>query len=314
LDKDSLTINNLKIGDPVKAGQVIARIGRMYNSSMLHFETYRKGTRNKKRFKQGQTPPPELLNPTKYLLFLQQYGLSATGAPKPSGGSVSPSPVTPSEPKFMSTWSKAIEWNRKYGKELGWNKHIYEINEFLLKIVGKSNVSLGEEAFAEAVAEWQRKSGFTGKNVDGVLGPNSWKKMKGQLGLASTTTTTTHSAGIEPKTVAKVQKYGEIIDRVSKQYGLNPNIARGIIAAESDGDPNSGKGKPGYKGLMQASRDDDQLYPETSVKTGVTHYLDFRDKYLGPQITKLGIDKSSIGEEAFMRMVLSSYNAGRSPF
>lgn len=46
-------------------------------------------------------------------------------------------------------------------------------------------MSLGEEAFAEAVAVWQKKNGFTGKQADGIIGPLTWKKMKSQLTLFS---------------------------------------------------------------------------------------------------------------------------------
>jgi murein DD-endopeptidase MepM/ murein hydrolase activator NlpD len=72
--KDSLKANELKRGDSVSAGQVIGFAGRMYASSMLHFEVYRKGTHSNLRWLKGNNVPDTLLNPTKYLLFLQEYG------------------------------------------------------------------------------------------------------------------------------------------------------------------------------------------------------------------------------------------------
>jgi hypothetical protein len=57
----------------VRAGQPIAFVG---STGMLHFETYIKGTRTSHKWlKNAKRPPQQLLNPTKYLLFLQQYGL-----------------------------------------------------------------------------------------------------------------------------------------------------------------------------------------------------------------------------------------------
>lgn len=46
-------------------------------------------------------------------------------------------------------------------------------------------MSLGEEAFAEAVMQWQKKIGFSADQVDGIIGPNTWKKMRTQLGVLS---------------------------------------------------------------------------------------------------------------------------------
>jgi hypothetical protein len=69
---DSLRKHGLKKGMRVKAGQPIAFVS---DTSMLHFETYVKGTtRSYRWFKDARKPPPQLLNPTKYLLFLQQHG------------------------------------------------------------------------------------------------------------------------------------------------------------------------------------------------------------------------------------------------
>ena len=70
----------------VDAGQPIADVS---DTSMLHFETYVKGTTTSHQWwKDEPRPPAELLNPTRYLLFLQEHGLPVSGA--------SPPPAAPS--------------------------------------------------------------------------------------------------------------------------------------------------------------------------------------------------------------------------
>lgn len=77
----------LAVGDRVVAGQPIAKIGLMGAKDMLHIETYIAGTRgnlswNKtkparpKSWERWGGPPPEILDPTRYLL------LAAMGAKK----------------------------------------------------------------------------------------------------------------------------------------------------------------------------------------------------------------------------------------
>lgn len=77
--------------------------------------------------------------------------------------------------------AEAIRLNRYYGEKLGWNNFILQINELLLPYSGVQNVSLGEEAFAQAVTNWQKKQGFSDKDSDGIIGPNTWRLMKSFL-------------------------------------------------------------------------------------------------------------------------------------
>jgi peptidase M23-like protein len=83
---DSLDRNNLRIGMKVQAGQPIAFVG---NTDMLHFETYIKGTTSSQKWwKDKARPPQQLLNPTRYLLFLQEHGLpqqASVSRPAPRG-------------------------------------------------------------------------------------------------------------------------------------------------------------------------------------------------------------------------------------
>jgi hypothetical protein len=62
-------------GSRVEAGRPIARVGKMESgSSMCHFETYTQGTTVNARWMVGTTPPPNLLDPTMYLLYLAANG------------------------------------------------------------------------------------------------------------------------------------------------------------------------------------------------------------------------------------------------
>lgn len=65
----------LRKGDRVKAGDPIARVGKMTKSSMCHFETYTAGTKSNQRWKTGQSRPNGLLDPTKLLLLVAKEGL-----------------------------------------------------------------------------------------------------------------------------------------------------------------------------------------------------------------------------------------------
>ncbi|MDH5325148.1 MAG: peptidoglycan DD-metalloendopeptidase family protein [Gammaproteobacteria bacterium] len=85
---DSLKKTGLTVGSTVRAGQLI---GFVSDTKMLHFETYTKGTQQTYQWWKSKSRPPErVLNPTKYLLFLQEFGLAGIGAstaePLPTDG------------------------------------------------------------------------------------------------------------------------------------------------------------------------------------------------------------------------------------
>lgn len=67
---NGLAQHGLKVGDSVQAGQVISRIGTYPGgSTMLHFETYVKGTRKNYRWC-GSSPPSVFLDPSILLQWL----------------------------------------------------------------------------------------------------------------------------------------------------------------------------------------------------------------------------------------------------
>lgn len=72
---DSWDEMGLREGDRVVKGQAIARVGRYPSGAqMLHFETYRSGTRDNLKWFKDQPPPDELLDPTNYLERAQAGG------------------------------------------------------------------------------------------------------------------------------------------------------------------------------------------------------------------------------------------------
>lgn len=206
---------------------------------------------------------------------------------------------------------EAIRLNRQYASRLGWDKFQIDINELMLPYSGQQNVSLAEDAFAHAVAVWQSQNGLSS---DGIIGPNTWAKLKSQLGTPGNTTASpsvsSTSSSVNSNVVSNITRFNTEIERASNSYSISPNIVRGIIAAESAGNPDSGKGKTGYKGLMQAERTVDQLTPQTSIETGVKKFIAFRDKTLNPWFTRLQIPQPSATDENYLKACLSCYNAG----
>lgn len=116
---------------------------------------------------------------------------------------------------------------------------------------------------------------------------------------------------IEPRVIAAISRYDGIINRVSAEVGVDGKIIRGIIAAESGGNPNSGSQRRynGYKGLMQAGRDPAQYDPETSIRTGARKFVQFR-RSLYTHLGRLGLNLSTVDRETMVRWVATSYNAG----
>ena len=304
----SLSRTNLRVGDRVKAGQTIGFIGA---TNMLHFETYSiDGSSAQPPFrwmKSERNPPPRLLNPTKYLLFLSTNGLGASPGIAIASSSSVPASLSTAPSSF---WEKAIRLNNYYSQSLGWNQHHEKINDLLLPFSGQQNVSLNEEDFAYSVSGWQRQQGFSIKDADGIIGPATWKKMQTILGLNSPAISPSTPSKSSDSIVARILRHTTVIEQYSSSYKINPNTIRGIIAAESGGNPRSGEGGSGYKGLMQAETTADQLDPATSIRTGIKKFIDFRDKTLNPWLTKLGISTPPGNDENYLKACLSCYNAG----
>ena len=111
---------------------------------------------------------------------------------------------------LVKDWSNPIRLNRKYASQLGWNQFQDQINDLLLPFSGQQNISLGEEAFAQALANWQQQQGFSAKDADGILGPNTWRRM--QPLLAGNTTLSNPTPVINPGPALPLNKQnGQLI-------------------------------------------------------------------------------------------------------
>ncbi|MFN8490555.1 MAG: M23 family metallopeptidase [Caldilineaceae bacterium] len=98
---DSLSKNGLHVGMRVAAGQPI---GFVSDTAMLHFETYIKGTTASHQWwKDEKTAPRQLLNPTRYLLFLREHGLPSTQAVGAQPASSQPAATAPKLPAEAAT-------------------------------------------------------------------------------------------------------------------------------------------------------------------------------------------------------------------
>ncbi|HVO72637.1 MAG TPA: S8 family serine peptidase, partial [Ignavibacteriaceae bacterium] len=102
-----------------------------------------------------------------------------------------------SSESFVTDLSKAINLNKYYGEQLGWNQFHDQINELILPFSGMQNVSLGEEAFAYAVAGWQSAQGFSDRDSDGIIGPMTWSRMKTILNAVPHTPVVTSPGTVE---------------------------------------------------------------------------------------------------------------------
>jgi murein DD-endopeptidase MepM/ murein hydrolase activator NlpD len=113
---DSFKRTGLKVGMPVKGGQVI---GYVSDTGMLHFETYTTGTKSPSRWWKGDPAPSRLLDPTRYLLYLLYEGKWTTAPATPSVPATStsstatptakPTPKPTAKPRPATTTSKDRE-------------------------------------------------------------------------------------------------------------------------------------------------------------------------------------------------------------
>jgi hypothetical protein len=73
---------------------------------------------------------------------------------------------------------RATRLNRRRARLLGWRLYIDRI----VRLLGFATSTPNERIFAEAVARWQTKQGLP---ADGVIGPNTWARMRLALGLGT---------------------------------------------------------------------------------------------------------------------------------
>jgi murein L,D-transpeptidase YcbB/YkuD len=139
---DSLGANGLRVGDRVRAGQVMGAVAMLVESHMCHFETYLPGTTANKRWLVADPRPQVLLNPTALLLHLAEQGIGIDA-------------------------KKAAQANAKLARpdQLNWQTKLTEIGRALGMTTLPANA--GDEALALAAARFQASRGM---GEDGVIG------------------------------------------------------------------------------------------------------------------------------------------------
>jgi hypothetical protein len=135
------------------------------------------------------------------------------------------------------------------------------------------------------------------------------------LGSASAVTPTSSApaatqSGVNSQVVARIDGFKGEIDRAAVANSVSGNTLRGIIAAESAGKARTGEGGSGYKGLMQAGRDADNLKPEVSLQEGAKKYVLFTQSMRRFFRDTLKQDFDSLPEDTRVRIVMAGYNAG----
>lgn len=226
--------------------------------------------------------------------------------PPAQGGHVPKTPQKSSQLDFNLV--NAIQRNRYWSKRLGWNVHV----DAIVSLLHREPFTPNETLFAKLVYRWQQQNNL---GADGIIGPNTWKRMRQFLEVGSATGRSRsaqrrNQRGISQTVVRRIAQYDRLIDRIATAEGVDGNIIRGIIAAESAGRANL-VARSGYSGLMQAGKGRDQLDPATSIRTGARKYKNFRDRYLGPRLQRLGINLQAMDKATQVRWVVTAYNAGQ---
>jgi hypothetical protein len=109
--------------------------------------------------------------------------------------------------------------------------------------------------------------------------------------------------------LGRIDAYADMIARVAQEEQVDPAEVKGFIAAESAGKADS-VSSSGYRGLMQASRDQEDIdKPEVSVRKGARKLREFRasvQRLLRPH----GIDLAAMDRWTQLRFLARAYNAG----
>jgi murein DD-endopeptidase MepM/ murein hydrolase activator NlpD len=161
VDKD--LPNGLTINSEVLPGQIIAFVGKNpKGSSMLHFELYTPGTTTNHKWLAGKKAPANLLDPTLYLLYLKNFGKQVL-----QDSVMQQQTPEPGMPVINA--ARAAKRNASFSGKIGWGTHLALIQKRL-----ETSAAPHEEAFAHAVANWQKAQGYIPKTITGILDRVTW--------------------------------------------------------------------------------------------------------------------------------------------
>lgn len=114
---------------------------------------------------------------------------------------------------------------------------------------------------------------------------------------------------INEGTVQRIESYRALFTAAAREHQVPAALLLGLCAAESDGQAQSGAGTAGYKGLLQAEKDDAQLDPAVSIQAGakkVKTFLASLERLLGA----IGLRFDDQTEEQRAAQLACAYNAG----
>lgn len=133
--------------------------------------------------------------------------------------------------------------------------------------------------------------------------PRSWT-------LAGPPKAAPRAPGIDRGVVSRIDEHAPVIERLARELSFDPNIVRGIIAAESGGRAGLVAKSSNYTGLMQAGQTAAHKDPEVSIRAGIAA---FKEKLASIRrgLKPVGIDLDKVDRETMVRWVMSGYNAGQ---
>ena len=140
--------------------------------------------------------------------------------------------------------SSAAEYNQKHAQRVGWKTYYNSIVHNILKLRNDPDPL----TFAQAVANWQAENGFSGRSIDGKLGPGSWSKMKQQL--STNNQNNTSPSGIDRIPASRLswsrsdpyprrfkeRVYNKAIERAKRVRQFTPTLPSNLVV-EIEGKP-----------------------------------------------------------------------------
>ncbi|MCU7497133.1 MAG: transglycosylase SLT domain-containing protein [Ignavibacteria bacterium] len=208
--------------------------------------------------------------------------------------------------KSMTKTTNGLFGDDSYGGETFEGLFENEISSFMSK-----NQSLGVAAkLYKSITgeELETGAGIPVKKITGHKdSPEEVSREEGAQGNGATGSgriqvkgTGTHSA-VEPSqsSMSRIGRYEDVIEQASKDFGVDSNIIRSVILAESAGNVKA-RSVSNAKGLMQ-------LMDSTASSMGVKNVWDPKENIYGGTKYLAGLLRQYNGE---LKLALAAYNAG----